>query len=159
MGGWDWTAIGVVVAALLGGLTIWQVSWQRRRAERREDLERAERQKFREDDQAAKQGRPSTAPEVLRVPGERRAYQFRVTNVGGQALLDLEPFLVDNNGQVCSEPLPSFYLDPLHPQDSLNFELTVRDDATDRNPLRLGYKYLSWDTHLEHTSGVAVPAD
>jgi hypothetical protein len=159
MGGWDWTAIGVVVAAVMGGITIWQVSGQHRRAERREELARDERQKLREEDQAAKQGRPSTAPEVLRVSDARRAYQFRVTNVGSQTLLDLEPFLVDDDGQVCSEPLASFYLDPLNPKDSLNFELAVRDDATDRNPLRLRYKYLSWDTHLEHTSGVAVPAD
>ena len=159
MSGWDWTAIGVVAATLLGLITLWQARAHKRQTERREDVALAEQQQLREKEEAAKRGRPSTAPAVVRLPGGSRTYEFRVTNVGGQALLDLEPFLIDDTGVVCSEPLPSAYLDPLHPKDSLTFALTVRDDAIDRNPLRLHYKYLSWDTHLEHTSGVVVPRE
>jgi hypothetical protein len=150
-----WTAIGVVVTAVVGAVSIWQVHRYRVRSEAADEADRAEERTLREQKWSGGPGRPSTAPEVIRIPGEARTYQFRVTNVGGEALLDLRPYLVDQEETERSDPLQAVYLDPLHPRDFLDFELTVRADVVDVNPLRLHYDYLG--SSEGHRSNVTVP--
>ena len=104
---------------------------------------------------AANEGRPTTDP-AIRVPGADRAYRFRVTNIGMSPMWDLLPELVDTDGEVRSEPLPSRYLGNLNPEQQVDFVLKVTEPA-DRNPLYLRYTWNDYGGPRERVSHVEVP--
>jgi hypothetical protein len=83
-------------------------------------------------------GRPSTS-EVRHEPGFRRAYRFRVTNVGQSEMLHLTPRLVDEKGTVCSERSLASVL-TLQPTESKEFVLEVTSPYN-QNPLHLEYSW------------------
>jgi hypothetical protein len=133
------TALGVIVAAIVGFVTIRQTRKNRT-----------------EDKTDSNAGRPSTE-RVTQVPGPRRSYRIQVRNVGLGPMTEVMPSLVDELGKTASNPVD--YLDTLAPQERAVFILEV-SEPTDRNPLHVEYQWLDRAWQPDHyRSAVKVPTE
>ena len=81
------------------------------------------------------------------IPAEwqgRRAYRFRITNIGGAHASDVDAWLVDLQGEVVSEEsLEHSRIAGLLPLQSGEVAVVVKDDDRRRNPLHLKVTWFS----------------
>lgn len=128
---------------------------------RRSDARNRRREQREEAEQRASQEAQPTGAFLARVDGHPRSYRFQVVNIGRAAATDLVATLIDEAGNVASD-LPEWsYLRGtglLQVDESVEFELPVRADALDSNPLFL---HFSWNDSRGapriHTSRTEVP--
>jgi hypothetical protein len=160
------SVVAVLVAA--GALVFTVLADKRARAQERRAVAQEGRDQLRAlreeaEARALSEARPSAAY-LGRVdsPG-RRAYRFRVTNIGRESTAtDLKAWLIDTEGNVVSEDLG--YLAEgsglLPVRESSEFAIPVEADARDRNPLFLKF---TWTDNraggrAERVSRVEIPA-
>jgi hypothetical protein len=145
--------VSVLAVVIAGGALFFTSQADRR------DRHRAEREEA--DARARQRANPSTGylgrAEAV---GGRRAYRFRVFNRGQAAARDLKASLIDREGNAVSHDLP--YLNEgtgfLDSSQLTDFEIAVREEALDRNPLFLHFVWTDDRGVQEHTSDVKVPA-
>ena len=107
---------------------------------------------------ASRRARPTTT--YLGASGGVRVYRYRVTNIGKGTATDLKAFLIDGKGDIVSDEDPPYVEGGglLMAENSAEFEIAVRGDAVNRNPLFIRFTWTSEDSQREdHVSRVEVP--
>lgn len=162
------TQVAAFIVSLVALLTAASALFFTRRADSRgQDQEKREQRRFQREEadaRARQEARPS-AGYLNRVPDRRRAYRFRVTNIGQATARDLEATLIDGHGNVVSDQVPGKYVGEgrglLQSDESIDFELAVREDALDHNPVFLHFSWTDDRSYSprSHTSKTEVPSD
>jgi hypothetical protein len=178
------------MAAWLSGVAavvalIWSVAWSiysskklateakaRREGDDREESRREEelhllRQQLQLDEQQVERGRSAEMTAVLVSEGPiptnwqgRRAYRFRLRNIGQAHASDVDAWLIDQDEREVSEFDYTYTRLPgLSPNEEDELVVVVRDDEKTRNPLRLKVTWFDHRGHSDYISKVPVPRD